>query len=307
LIYNKPGKEVIACMMAKRQDRHAQPQDDVFTTPPEAAKYLTGAQVGPVGVFRASRLVEQELVLPWYYFFCPQPGCDGEWIIDGKAFEMPSRYPPSVAVKVPHLPSRARRPGPCPPLFNILVTTSYFESLVDEIFETRRMDLSTRLRPMRDGLEMDLSRFHDESQRDTLESQKLLDCLTPLVVVELLRSVVPENDRAPLLRHLHPGVNASLRLIRRDFRDPLSVKDMALAAGLSPSQFMVVFKRDMGCTPHEYLNGMRIEEARRLLSAGSFITETAFAVGFDSLSGFEECFIRLVGVTPSAYRRVQRA
>lgn len=65
-------------------------------------------------------------------------------------------------------------------------------------------------------------------------------------------------------------------------------------------------RRDVRCTPHEYVNRLRIAEAKRLLRKGMFVTEVAFAVGFESLSGFEECFVRKTGVTPRAYRAARR-
>lgn len=277
--------------------------------PPGADGVVTGAQVGPLGVFRASWILGQELVFPEYFFFCLRPGLrDSDWLIGGKPFALPSIFPPSIAFKAPYIPSRARRPGPCPPSFNISVAAEHFQSLAEEVMDVdaRPLGLSTRLMPFCVGLEQDLERFIIEAQRQTPESRKMVECIGPLIVTGLLQSVVPDAVTAPLLRHRHPGVKKALRLIRGSFTEAIPVREMAWAAGLSVSQFIVVFRRDVGWTPHEYVDRLRIQKATCLLKVGWFVTDAAFEVGFNSLCGFEDCFMRIEGVAPIAYRKAQR-
>jgi AraC-like DNA-binding protein len=65
----------------------------------------------------------------------------------------------------------------------------------------------------------------------------------------------------PLARHL---------LRARDpadarYAEPLTVADMARAAGLSPAHFSREFKRSFGESPHQYLLTRRLERAATLL------------------------------------------
>jgi len=277
-----------------------------FGVPPEAKGFVTGGQAGPLGVYRSSIIVSH-LEFASYLFFVPKPGLDFLWRIDGRTFDLHYDFPPSVAGLPPGMPMRTNRSGPCPPLYNIQVSTSYLEDLAEGIFDTRRLGLVTRVLPMRDGLQSDLARFHDEVQKNTPESRALLECLTPLVVLGLLRSSLPHLEPTRFLGCRHPGVSRSLRLIRRSYRENLTVADLAQEARLSPSQFLAAFRRDTGFTPHEFLCHVRIEAAKSLLAEGSFVTDAGFAVGFGSLGGFEEAFSRRVGVPPRAYRAARRA
>ena len=59
----------------------------------------------------------------------------------------------------------------------------------------------------------------------------------------------------------------------------------------------------------EYLNGYRIEFAKKLLSApdsrSGAILNIAFTVGFNSNSAFYAAFKKCVGQTPAHYRRMR--
>jgi AraC-like DNA-binding protein len=104
----------------------------------------------------------------------------------------------------------------------------------------------------------------------------------------------------PLARHLLRARD----LADARYTEPLTVADMAAAAGLSPAYFSREFKRAFGESPHEYLLTRRLERAAALLRVTDWpVAKVCFAVGVGSLGSFTASFGRVFGCSPSAYRR----
>jgi AraC family transcriptional regulator len=86
--------------------------------------------------------------------------------------------------------------------------------------------------------------------------------------------------------------------------DRISLATLAAIARLSPYHFARAFKRSFGVPPHRYHTARRIERAKTLLARPALsITEIALELGFGETSSFTAAFRRLVGRTPSSYRR----
>lgn len=101
---------------------------------------------------------------------------------------------------------------------------------------------------------------------------------------------------------------ARLRRVRdridREYAQPLDVDALARDAHMSGGHFSRQFKAAYGESPYGYLMTRRMERAMALLRAGDLnVTEVCFAVGCSSLGTFSSSFTKLVGVTPSVYRR----
>jgi AraC-like DNA-binding protein len=92
-------------------------------------------------------------------------------------------------------------------------------------------------------------------------------------------------------------------LIDREYAKPLDVPTMARRALMSPAHFSRRFRAAYGETPYSYLMTRRIERAMALLRAGVSVTDACMAVGCTSLGSFSSRFARVVGETPTAYRR----
>jgi AraC-like DNA-binding protein len=87
------------------------------------------------------------------------------------------------------------------------------------------------------------------------------------------------------------------------YAEPLTVRDLAGAAGLSPAHFSRQFKQTFGESPHQYLLTRRLERAAALLRTTDWsVADISFAVGAQSLGSFTTSFHRVYGQTPSAYR-----
>jgi AraC-like DNA-binding protein len=92
-------------------------------------------------------------------------------------------------------------------------------------------------------------------------------------------------------------------LVDARYAEPLTVADLARAAGLSPSHFSREFRKAFGEPPHRYLLTRRLERAAALLrDTDRSVTEICFAVGLTSVGSFITSFRRIHGVTPQAYR-----
>ena len=85
--------------------------------------------------------------------------------------------------------------------------------------------------------------------------------------------------------------------------EPLSVSDMASAAGLSRAHFSRQFRRAFGESPHAYLLTRRLERAAALLrSTDRSVADICLSVGLVSVGSFTTSFTRTYGVSPTAYR-----
>lgn len=81
-------------------------------------------------------------------------------------------------------------------------------------------------------------------------------------------------------------------------------KDLASAAGLSVSQFARRFKARTGSPPHRYLVRLRVDQAARLLRAGTMpIAQVAAACGFSHREHLTRVLRSHLGTTPAALRR----
>jgi AraC-like DNA-binding protein len=88
---------------------------------------------------------------------------------------------------------------------------------------------------------------------------------------------------------------------------PLSIRDIAQAARMSPFHFIRQFEATFGLTPHQFRIQTRLDRAKLLLAMGQSVTEVCMEVGFNSLGSFSDLFARKVGTPPSVYRLRARA
>ncbi|GHV50120.1 AraC family transcriptional regulator [Spirochaetia bacterium] len=86
--------------------------------------------------------------------------------------------------------------------------------------------------------------------------------------------------------------------------DAHNVKDAAESAGMSISSFCRRFRKKTGMTFVEYLNGVRINNAKKLLQQSKmYVDDIAYECGFNSISFFNRKFKKQTGMTPLEYRR----
>ena len=83
----------------------------------------------------------------------------------------------------------------------------------------------------------------------------------------------------------------------------LTVPALAERAGMSLRAFSRAFLAEVGETPARWVEGMRLDAARRALEAGAAsIKSVAVRSGFGDDERMRRAFLRRLGVTPEAYR-----
>jgi transcriptional regulator GlxA family with amidase domain len=89
--------------------------------------------------------------------------------------------------------------------------------------------------------------------------------------------------------------------------EPLTVEELARHAGYSPRSFARRFRAETGTTPLQWLIGRRVAEAQRLLEGtDAGVEEVAARCGFGGPVALRQHFGRVVGTSPTAYRRTFR-
>ena len=84
----------------------------------------------------------------------------------------------------------------------------------------------------------------------------------------------------------------------------LTLKDLALQLGFSPSYLSVLIKKKLGLPFQEYLIQERMKKAKLLLLTTDLkIYEIADQVGFEDMNYFSQRFKQVVGVTPRQYKK----
>ncbi len=95
-----------------------------------------------------------------------------------------------------------------------------------------------------------------------------------------------------------------MEFIEANLDGDLSLEKMAADVGISPLYLPRAFKAAFGQSPHQYVLRRRIERAKELLrDTATPVVDVALASGFSSQSHLSNWFLRLVGVSPAAYRK----
>lgn len=102
-----------------------------------------------------------------------------------------------------------------------------------------------------------------------------------------------ENDR----------MNKVYDYIRENFKEHISLDDMADLVSMTVPAFARYFKKISRKTFTKFVNEYRVVHASKLLAESSMsITEVSFESGFNNFSHFNKLFKEFTGKSPSAYR-----
>jgi len=105
------------------------------------------------------------------------------------------------------------------------------------------------------------------------------------------------------LKNYSPAVGKIITIVEADLTANLSLNALAKTLNVSASYLSTLFKKETGKTLTDYVNGRRVEYAKKLLKTTTLQIQTiAGLCGIDDVHYFSKMFKNTVGLTPKAFR-----
>jgi len=121
------------------------------------------------------------------------------------------------------------------------------------------------------------------------------DSLIPLASEEYLKARFSSGNKRLATIHDY---------LMNHYREEINLERLAEITNLAEGSLCRFFKQKMGITIFEYLNKVKVEFACNLLMNEDLsIMDVCLDSGFNNLSHFNKQFKKIVGITPSEYRR----
>ena len=127
-----------------------------------------------------------------------------------------------------------------------------------------------------------------------------LECMAAFYkLLATIRDDTTPSERADRARMKLASAEA---YISEHFRDEyIDIVIPSSLAGMNPDYFRHRFQQTYGLPPLQYAMRMKLEEAKRLLSSGKSVTETAGLTGFNDANYFSRFFRERTGVSPTEF------
>ena len=98
-------------------------------------------------------------------------------------------------------------------------------------------------------------------------------------------------------------IRKAIEYIEGNYTGKISREEIAVHIGAHPDNMGKYFKKYLGKTVNEHINGLRIRDAvAMLINTDERIIDIAYSVGFESLRTFNRVFMERMKTSPVIYR-----
>lgn len=112
----------------------------------------------------------------------------------------------------------------------------------------------------------------------------------------------------PLAQADLPGQSGQIRALctymEQHYADNITLDDLVSRTDCGKSYLLRLFAKQVGVSPHRYLQNVRLGQAKKLLEAGVPPVDAAGLTGFSDQSHFTHYFKDFIGLTPGQYQRI---
>ena len=138
-------------------------------------------------------------------------------------------------------------------------------------------------------------------------SSRFVRQLESMLTAYVARHMHTSLQIEPLENNIFEPAEKMRSIIDNRYSQPLSLSFLSEELGLSTQHLSKIFRQKYGISYIDYLNGVRIEHAKRLLvDTSDLITDVAYEVGFNNSTHFCTTFRKLTGMSPNSFRKAQK-
>lgn len=160
------------------------------------------------------------------------------------------------------------------------------------------------LQTVQDGFDQLLKEFSLYYKDSTMMMRTCLERMCLLILREVESGLSPMEQ--PIRSEVNTPIHKAIQYVRYNFRNPITLADLANHVHLSNNYFGEMFRESMGMSFSEYLRQCRLAYAYRLLIETELnISEVAYESGFSTSSYFSDIFRQQYNMTPTDFRRKQ--
>lgn len=140
------------------------------------------------------------------------------------------------------------------------------------------------------------------------ENEPDRDAMIDLGISELVIRLLRHKTRDFLLAYSlgQPdtnGLTTALEYISKHLAQPLDIDHLSKISCMSRSRLYAEFKRQLGCSPGELQQQLRLKEAAKMIESGKIITQVCYELGFSNPSHFSRRFSQFFGCSPKEYKK----
>ena len=139
-------------------------------------------------------------------------------------------------------------------------------------------------------------------------SRESEDCVSMEELFHLLsRTVCRSFDTAVEAKRAEDNrpMRLAKKYIQENYSKPLTLEEVSAKAGFAPGYFSTLFKKETGTAFLEYVQSVRMESAKKLLTT---TTDSMYVicekVGYSDVKYFTKCFVKYTGLKPGEYRKI---
>ncbi len=180
-----------------------------------------------------------------------------------------------------------------------LYSQSSAQTDLSHCFYTRGGDVSHKLSLTKDELDTLVS-YIKRLEREERFGDDIIKNITATQFLILINSAFVSQIGAEKSSGSE-AIKKAMDYINHNFSQQLSLQKIAENSYISVNQLCRLFNKYCGTTVAKYITSRRITEAKKLLSSGRNVTDTAILCGFEDYANFIRVFKKHVGVTPGKY------
>ena len=155
------------------------------------------------------------------------------------------------------------------------------------------------------GLKTDLTKVEESWFHSRVLSQEQYQAMVRLLAIFGQHLAIVGNQILVQQQNSEPpAIVRAKQYIAEHQGEELSLGEVAKAVDTSTFYFCKLFKKATGLNFTDYVSRVRVEKAKNLLlNPNARVSEVAYEVGFQSLTHFNRVFRKIVGESPTEYRR----